>query len=220
MNKTICFLFIFLLTLGFAACEDTEKEFTADWKYEQPYFEFEYATDTVSFGTAGHSMNYAVKDIKRMFSVMAAEKMQNYFRGIEFYSADSLLIKARTANGIPFGIHAAYQKDARFIELKLNQQEMSSFPGNKAAMIPAISFGYFEQEHQMTLYLSEVYIQTIFENTKIQDMLLPMLAQQLNPGFSMMPEPARQAMLKGLKDQISSILDNIQTLKVGFILSR
>ncbi len=220
MKKIIYFLLIPILGLGLFACDETSYETEGSWNYDRPYFEFEYLTDTVRFGMGNNMICMAAKDVKNMVYGMAAEKMQNYFTGIDFYAPDSLLIKARTAAGYPLQLHAHCQKDDQYLEVSLDPQDMTALLGEKAGMIPAISFRCVEDERQMKLYLGEVYIQSIFENTEIQKMILPMLARQLNPRFDMMPEPAQQAMLQGLQQQLSALIDNIQILKIGFILTR
>lgn len=220
MKKIIYFLFLMTAIVNFIACDDDEKNDSTLWNYTEPYFEFEYASDTISFGMPNQEMKFAVKELKTLFYFMAKEKMGDYFKGINFNSKDSLSILAQMASGDSFEIHAGYHQDDDFIEVSLNSQDMKALMGDKAALIPPISFRYFVKGEQMTIYFDEVYIQSIFENVQMQNMLLPMLAGMLNPGFGQMSEQAQQGMMRGLKQQISGILDNIQTLKIGFVLTR
>lgn len=219
--KRITYLFVALISaFAFVACEDNDNgtHGMTQWEYSKPYFEFEYVMDTVKFGMPGQEMKYATQDLKTLFEMMAGEKMGDYFKGINFYSKDSLAIRAQMASGIPFEIHAAYLQDDHYIEVTLDSKSMAAIMGNKASLIPSISMHYFVKDQEMTIYLDEVYIQSIFENIQIQNMLIPLLARTLNPRFEQMPEKAQQGMMTVLKQQISGILDNIQTLKLGFVL--
>lgn len=224
--KKIIYLVIGAVTaiLSLVSCDKEDEQnvgiIGTNWNYTKPYFEFEYATDTIRIDMSGKTMKLAVKDLKQMFLEMAASKMQDYFEGIEFYSADSLLIKAKTGAEVPLQIQAGYLKNDKYIEVKLNQKDMSALMGDKAGLIPAISFRYFLEGQRMTIYFDEVYIQSIFENVQLQAMLLPMIGQALNPQFDQMPEQAQQAMLGEIKQQISTVLNGIQTLKIGFVLTR
>jgi len=221
MNKIAYLIFLTVATLSLVACDEDNKENSGKvWNYSKPFFEFEYATDTISLGTSGHEFKIPVKDLKETFLRMASVKMQDYFRGIDFYSADNLLIKAQRATGEPMEIRAGYLKNDQYIEVRLNAEDMTALMGEKAAMIPAISFKYFEKNEEMTLYFDEVYVQSIFENVQIQHMLLPFIARSLNPQFDQMPATAQQGMLAALKQQISGVIDDIQSLKIGFVLSK
>ena len=213
------FLILFL-GVGMFACDETTYETAGSWNYDRPYFEFEYLTDTIRFGMGNNMMCLAAKDVKNRVYGIAAEKMQDYFTGIDFYVPDSLRIKARTAAGYPLELHAHFRRDDRYLEVSLDPQDMKTFLGEKAGMIPAISFRCEGEERQIKLYLGEVYLQSVLENTEIQKMILPMLARQFNPRFDMMPEQAQQAMLQDLQQQLSALIDNIQILKIGFILTR
>lgn len=221
MKRIAYVIFLAFAAFNFVACDDDNTNDSENvWAYARPYFEFEYATDSVTFGMAGHQTSLAVNDLKRVFLEMASTKMQDYFQGIDFYSADTLLIQARKATGESMEIRANYLKNDQYLEVKLNAEDMAALMGDKAVMIPAISFKYIEKNHQMTIYFDEVYVQSIFENVQIQNMLLPMIARAFNPQFDQMPPQAQQGMLTGLKQQISGILDNIQTLKIGFVLDK
>lgn len=219
MKRSI-FIF-FVLLWGISACVDEAKyETTGSWNYERPYFEFEYPADTIRFGMGNNVMCMAAKDIKGMVYGIAAEKMQDYFAGIDFYAPDSLIVRIRTAVGYALGLHFCYRRDDQFLEITPDPRDLEAFMGQGAAVIPPISFRCEENDGQMRLYLEEVYIQSIFENTEIQKMIMPVLARQFNPAFDMMPEKARQAMLQGIQKQLSELIDNIGMLKIGFILAR
>lgn len=217
MKKIAYLIILTVAAFSFTACEDNNNENEGTkWNYENPFFEFEYATDTISLGS---TMKISVDELKEKFLAMATSRMKDYFRGIDFYSADTLLIKAQMASGEPLEIHAHYTKNDRYIEVKLNPQDMAELMGEKAGMIPTISFSYFMEGKQMTIYFDEIYVQSLFENIKIQNMLLPMLARTMNPQFDTMPQEQQERMLAGLKAGISTILENIQTLKIGFVLT-
>lgn len=217
MKKITYLIILTVAAFSFTACDDDNKENeSTKWNYEKPFFEFEYATDTISLGS---TMKISVDELKEKFLAMATSRMKDYFRGIDFYSADTLLIKAQMASGEPLEIHAHYTKNDRYIEVKLSPEDMAELMGEKAGIIPTISFSYFTEGKQMTIYFDEVYVQSLFENIKIQNMLLPMLARIMNPQYDKMTQQQQQKMLVGLKGGISAILDNIQTLKIGFVLT-
>lgn len=219
MKKITFWMILTAMTAHLIACEEEWKESSqATWQYHQPYFELEYMADSIHFGSADRQMNMSVADLKALFEDMAATKMQDYFKGIDFYTADTLLIKAQRASGEAMNIRASYLKDDRYMEITLNGEDMKALIGENAPTIPTISFQYLQQDGRLTVYLNEVYVQSIFENLQIQNMLLPIIGRALNPQFDRMPPQAQQAMLAGIKQQISDIIDAIQTLKIGFVL--
>ena len=218
--KNIIFLTILTaISLHFIACEDTEDVYlTNTWTYNTPYVEFAYNADSIYFGSSNKQMNMAVNDFKSMFTRLATSKMQEYFKGMEFYSQDSLYFKAQTRTGDTILIRASYYNDSHYMDININSKDLERFMGEGARMIPAISFKYSIYQEKLTIFFNEVYIQSIFENQQIQNMILPMIGRSLNPQFDRMPAQAQQSMLNGLQKQLSEIIDRIQVMKIGFVL--
>lgn len=219
--KRVIFLTISLLAVFcFTACQESTQgvDLRKNWQYSAPYFEFDYVSDTVYFGSGANQMNMAVSDLKGMMQGLAGSKMREYFKGMDIYSLDSLNIKAQLADGEAKSLRAAYFNDAQYIELEFDSKMMSSLMGGAAMMIPTISLQYILQEGNLTIFLNEVYVQSIFENLQIQKMLVPMVARSLNPMFDRMPAPAQQAMVAGIQQQLSEIIDDFREMKLGFIL--
>lgn len=225
--KRMTYLMMLIFTaFYFTACENDSDssgapsagkgDMTGDWKYSQPYFEFEYATDTIHFG------NFAIaeKEIKQLFLEMATQKMGDYFTGIEFVSPQQLVVKARYASDKPLNIHAEYIKNEMLMEVSLDKEDMASFMGDKAAMIPAISFNYLQSEKELTIYFDKIYVRTLWETAQLKKMLSELLATKMIPGFQEMPQTEQQQALLGIQRQVSAVLNNIRTLKIGFVLTK
>ncbi len=226
MRRITYLMMLVFTTLHFAACEDDsdtqgahsegQDKMIGDWKYNQPYLEFKYATDTIRFG------NFAIaeKEMKQLFLEMATEKMGNYFTGIEFVSNQQLLVKARNAAGKPLHIHAGYVKNEKLMEVSLDKDDIAAFMRERAAMIPAISFNYLLSGKELTVYLDKTYVRTLWETAPLKNKLSGLLADQMIPGFGEMEPTEQQKALQGIQMQVSAILNNIQTLKIGFVLTK
>lgn len=226
MKKMIYFMVMAFVAVSFIACDDendtdgadgsTDGTYLAEWSYEKPYFEFEYDADTIRLG----SYAIASKDFKQMFLGMASEKMGEYFTGIEFKTTNQLLIKARKASGESLELHAGYVKNDQLLEVTLDKEDMKALMGEKAAMIPPISFNYFQTGKEMTIFFDKVYVRTLWETAQLKNMLSGLIAVNMIPGFSEMEATQQQKVLQGIQQQISGILNNIQVLKIGFVLTK
>lgn len=219
MKNVIYLVLTTIAVLNLTSCDDENKDsqkLLGSWKYEKPYFEFEYAQDSIVIDMQGKKIPMAVEDVKGMFLGMAGEKMGDYFKGIDFISEDQLVINMAMASGDAGSLHAAYKLSGELIEVKLNAEDMKELIGDKGAMIPTISFKYMQTGNQLTVYFDEVYIQTMYAT--MQDMIVPMIIQAVVKDFSKLPEPAQTAMIQSFKTQITGILDNIIKLRVGFVL--
>ena len=149
-----------------------------------------------------------------------SEKMGNYFTGIEFVSNQQLLVKARNAAGKPLYIHAGYVKNEKLMEVSLDKDDIAAFMRERAAMIPAISFNYLQSGKELTVYLDKTYVRTLWETAPLKNKLSGLLADRMIPGFREMEPTEQQKALQGIQMQVSAILNNIQTLKIGFVLTK
>lgn len=220
MKNVIYLVLTAIAVLNLTSCDDKNKDgekLLGSWKYEKPYFEFEYAQDSIVIEMyQGKKMAMAVEDVKGMFLGMASEKMGDYFKGIDFISEDQLVVNMAMASGDSNSLHATYKLSGELIEVKLNAEDMKELMGDKGAMIPTISFKYLQTGNQLTVYFDEVYIQTMYAT--MQDQIVPMIIKAMGVDFSNQPEQAQTAMIQGIKMQITGILDNIDKLRVGFVL--
>lgn len=220
MKNVIYLVLTAIAVLNLTSCDDKNKDgekLLGSWKYEKPYFEFEYAQDSIVIEMyQGKKMAMAVEDVKGMFLGMASEKMGDYFKGIDFISEDQLVVNMAMVSGDSSSLHATYKLSGELIEVKLNAEDMKELMGDKGAMIPTISFKYLQTGNQLTVYFDEVYIQTMYAT--MQDMIVPMIIKAMGVDFSKLPEQAQAAMIQGIKMQITGILDNIDKLRVGFVL--
>lgn len=220
MKNLIYLVLTAIAVLNLTSCEDENKDgekLLGSWKYEKPYFEFEYAQDSIVIEMyQGKKMALAVEDVKGMFLGMASEKMGDYFKGIDFISEDQLVVNMAMASGGSGTLRAAYKLSGELIEVKLNAEDMKELMGDKGAMIPTISFKYLQTGNQLTVYFDEVYIQTMYAT--MQKQIVPMIIKAMGVDFSNLPEQAQAAMIQGIKMQITGILDNIDKLRVGFVL--
>lgn len=220
MKNVIYLVLTAIAVLNLTSCEDENKDgekLLGSWKYEKPYFEFEYAQDSIVIEMyQGKKMAMAVEDVKGMFLGMASEKMGDYFKGIDFISEDQLVVNMAMASGDSSSLHATYKLSGELIEVKLNAEDMKELMGDKGAMIPTISFKYLQTGNQLTVYFDEVYIQTMYAT--MQDQIVPMIIKAMGVDINRLPEQAQTAMIQGIKVQITGILDNIDKLRVGFVL--
>lgn len=220
MKNVIYLVLTAIAVLNLTSCEDENKDgekLLGTWKYEKPYFEFEYAQDSIVIEMyQGKKMAMAVEDVKGMFLGMASEKMGDYFKGIDFISEDQVVVNMAMASGDSSSLHATYKLSGELIEVKLNAEDMKELMGDKGAMIPTISFKYLQTGNQLTVYFDEVYIQTMYAT--MQDQIVPMIIKAMGVDINRLPEQAQTAMIQGIKVQITGILDNIDKLRVGFVL--
>lgn len=220
MKNVIYLVLTAIAVLNLTSCEDENKDgekLLGSWKYEKPYFEFEYAQDSIVIEMyQGKKMALAVEDVKGMFLWMASEKMGDYFKGIDFISEDQLVVNMAMASGDSSSLHATYKLSGELIQVKLNTEDMKELMGEKADMIPPFSFKYLQTGNQLTVYFDEVYIQTMYAT--MQKQIVPMIIKAMGIDFSNLPEQAQAAMIQGIKMQIAGILDNIDKLRVGFVL--
>lgn len=228
MKRIIYLMFIAATIFSLISCDDKKDEnsfLLGKWTYEDPFFEFDYKQDSITIQMyQGKKITLAIEDIKNMFQEMATDKMGAYFKGVDFGTSSELVINMAMSEGIAGSLRANYTTSSDIIQVKLNADDMKQFMGDKAAMIPAISFKYFQKGNTITLYFDETYIQSIYSNTKLQSQIIEMIIKAMGVDFSTMDpdrvESIKAAIEKSIKDQISVILDNIIKLKVGFVLIR
>lgn len=220
MKNVIYLVLTAIAVLNLTSCDDKNKDgekLLGSWKYEKPYFEFEYAQDSIVIEMyQGKKMAMAVEDVKGMFLGMASEKMGDYFKGIDFISEDQLVVNMTMASGDSSSLHATYKLSGELIQVKLSAEDMKELMGEKADMIPPFSFKYLQTGNQLTVYFDEVYIQTMYAT--MQEQIVPMIIKAMGVDINRLPEQAQAAMIQGIKMQITGILDNIDKLKVGFVL--
>lgn len=216
--KKILYLMISVCITGcLCSCNDDNdnkpEALSGTWEYEKPHFEFEYAADTISIEMyQNRKLSIAVSDFKNLFLQMAGEKMAAYFEGISFSSDQQLTINARLQSGSPLQLHAAYEQKDDILQVTLDREEMEQLVGEKAAMIPAISFKYIQKKNKLILYFDQAYIRTVY--SMMQPQIVVMVIQMMGIDPSRMPE----GMENLVKDQINGILDRIILLEVGFQL--
>ncbi len=221
MKTILYYLSVIFTAVCVISCEDDKKELpslTGNWDYTQPYFEFEYASDSIVIEMyQGRSMSVSAEDLKTLFLRMATEKMQDYFQGIEVLSANDLHILARMQTAESFRIRAEYAQTEEFIEVALNRDDMQQLLGEKAEMIPTISFRYSLQNETLTMYFDESYVRTIY--AMMENRVVAMIVDRMGD-VSRLPEEVRQMMTEGVKKQIPLILEKIIRLRVGFVLTK
>lgn len=163
-------------------------------------------------------MAVATEEVKEIFLRMATVKMQDYFQGIEVISANRMNITAKMQTAQPFKIGADYDQTTEFIEVSLDKKDMQQLVGEKADMIPAVSFRYTLQNETLTMYFDEAYVRTIY--AMMENRIVPMIVDNMGIDFEHMPEGVRQQVIEGVKKQIPLILEKIISLKIGFVLTK
>ncbi len=222
MKRTLYYLLAIFTVLCVISCDDDEKELpslTGTWNYTRPYFEFEYASDSIVIEMyQGRKMAVAAEELKETFLRMATDKMQDYFQGIEVVSATNLQVLARMRTEESFKIGANYAQTAEFIEVTLDRDDIQQLVGEKAEMIPTVSFRYSLQNETLTMYFDEAYVRTIY--AMMENRLVPLIVDRMGIDFSRMPEGVRQMVTDGVKKQIPLILEQIIRLNIGFVLTK
>ena len=221
MRRIVYFIYILGTIWSTISCSDDLElsVVNGNWNYLKPYFEIEYATDSIVLEmNQGQKMSIAVSDLREMFMGMAGQKMQAYFKGIEFISGEQLMLKARTAKGIPVNFPVSYRRTRELLQLTLDQKQMQGFLGETAANIPPVSLKYFTGNDQMTIYLDEVYLQVIY--SMMEENIITMMVEEIVPAFDRMPLNIQTKIKEGFTTQIRGIFDNMIRLQAGFVLTR
>ena len=87
MKRIIYSILVICIALGISSCENENSlpTLTGNWDYQKPYFEFDYATDSISLAmNQDKKISISVSDLKGMVMGLAGSKMATYFQGIEF----------------------------------------------------------------------------------------------------------------------------------------
>lgn len=222
MKKSIYLLLTVFLAFSVISCDDNEEKLpslSGKWKYTQPYFEFDYASDSLVIEMyQGQKIVISVEELKEQFSRMATDKMKDYFKGIEIFSGEQLRILAQLQSSDTLSIHATYQQSHEFVQVTLDPEDMELLLGDKAGMIPPVSFRYSLQQEKLNMYFDEAYIRTIY--SMMENQLVPMIVSMMGIDFSRLPEGTEQIVIDGVKDQLSLILDKIIRLRIGFVLQK
>lgn len=222
MKKTLYYLLAIFSVWSAVSCNDDEKEvasLTGKWDYARPHFEFEYASDSIVIEMyQGRKLAVSTEEFKKMFLRLATDKMQDYFQGIDVVSANDMEIIARMQTAETFRIGAEYEQTAEFIEVSLDRDDMQQLLGEKADMIPAVSFRYTLQSANLTMYFDKAYVRTIY--AMMENRIVPMIVDGMGIDFDRLPESVRQKVIDGVKQQIALVLDRIERLEIGFVLTK
>ena len=221
MKRIIYSILVICIALGISSCENENSLPTlmGNWDYQKPYFEFDYATDSISLAmNQDKKISISVSDLKGMVMGLAGSKMATYFQGIEFTMDNQLYILFQTSESVSMKLQASYVLSDDLMQLSLNKSQMEELMGKMAANIPAISLKYYLENEKMTLWLDEVYLQVVY--SMMEDNLMPVIIRQFVPAYDRMPEPVQEKMKEAFKSQLRAVFDNIIQLKFGFVLNR
>ncbi len=221
MKRIIYSILVICIALGISSCENENSlpTLTGNWDYQKPYFEFDYATDSISLAmNQDKKISISVSDLKGMVMGLAGSKMATYFQGIEFTMDNQLYILFQTSESVSMKLQASYVLSDDLMQLSLNKSQMEELMGKMAANIPAISLKYYLENEKMTLWLDEVYLQVVY--SMMEDNLMPVIIRQFVPAYDRMPEPVQEKMKEAFKSQLRAVFDNIIQLKFGFVLNR
>lgn len=221
MKRIFYIIFVLCTIEGLISCADDPQlpTINGNWDYLEPYFKFEYATDSIVLEmNQGQKMAFAVTDLQGMYRGIAGQKMKAYFKGMEFISGEQLLVKARTAKGIPINLPVSYLRTSELLQLSLQQEQMQGLMGKSAVNIPPISLKYeVTEDHRMTIYLDEVYLQVIY--SMMEDDILPLIIRKVMPTYDRIPSNVQEKIKTEFKTRIRSIFDQIIRLQIGFVLT-
>ena len=146
MKRIIYSILVICIALGISSCENENSlpTLTGNWDYQKPYFEFDYATDSISLAmNQDKKISISVSDLKGMVMGLAGSKMATYFQGIEFTMDNQLYILFQTSESVSMKLQASYVLSDDLMQLSLNKSQMEELMGKMAANIPAISLKYY-----------------------------------------------------------------------------
>lgn len=205
------------------SCEDndpTENNIRGEWKYRQPHFEFDYLYDTLKITTNPMQPPFTleVKKLKPIFMQMAP-LLQDYFKGIHIGNGTAE-IRMSAGYERPYTLESTYRIDENYLEITLDPESLKQLSGGKFLEMPPISFSYrLESDHRLLLYLNKSYIgillRTVMGNEQMRAMILPVII----PNYDRIPERVLPMVIESLNTQITTILDNTNTLEIGFFFS-
>lgn len=217
MKKLLYAVFILLAVISVTSCEEEDQnpDLSGEWKYREPHFKFGYAEDTVRIAMGRESMKIAVEDLKTSFSVLADQKMGEYFEGLNFGDNHQMEIRMRMGDQTKSALHACYEQSGDYIQVELDSTEMKMLTNGAVSQIPVISFSYIISNNELQMYFNKNYIQVVYlmMSDKLMDMLIANVMHQ-NPAT--FPAPAKEA----IKAELDQVLRNITQLEIGFKLSR
>ncbi len=182
--------------------------------YEEPYFVFEYATDTIQM----QDKKIAVEDFKKLFTAMAAEKMSAYFKGIHFGENQEMQIDIMKSDGTNSTVSAFYNLSDSYMQVTLSSDFIGSLSSKADMTIPSISFHYRLDGKRLSMYFDKSYVTVIYAIMK--DKLCRAIAGMMGMDLDLLPDSAQSAILKGIEQQIDAILNQVQKLEIGFVLTR
>lgn len=220
-NKITCLLTALFIVLTICSCTDNDNEhktLSGKWNYKNPHFTLEYEGDSVglNMGPLGYQA-MAIKDINRMFPVIAHEKMSEYFKGIDFRTGGEMMIYMEMGNGIADSLKASYKQDRGLIGVTLDAADMERLTGSKIS-IPEISFHCLQEQDNLILYFDKAYVQ--FISQMMLDKLLDMMLPAVIPNYDKIPPMGQIAMKASMKEQINGVLFKTQKLEIGVNMSR
>ncbi|MEG2276607.1 MAG: hypothetical protein RSA53_03225 [Odoribacter sp.] len=220
MKKMIYSMVILLTAIWCVSCEDENDEavITGNWNYEKPYFEFDYAKDSITLNFEREPQSIAVKDLKQMFIRMASEKMGTYFTGIEFGDKNRMKINIKMQGGIPYTLNADYKQLGNIVQVTLDSNDLKQLTHGVAPKIPAISFKCNTNGNQMLLYFDLSYIKTVY--SMMSDQIINMVIGIIGIDLNGLNEGQTIAIKKRVEEQIIEIMKNTQKLEIGFTLNQ
>lgn len=188
--------------ITFSACSNDNENvnnvpFQGRWNYSQPHIVFEYSEANIQL--PGMPMAIPSASIASLLSKLAHEKMQAYFKGVDFVTADKLIV-SMVKGGVDADMPLNYTVKGDHISLDIAQLVPEGMPLKK------LDLKYINENNQITLYLENALLQTMLQ----QEAMQRVIASQI-PG-SMTPEQKLNI--------VKEIVSKIKKLEIGFIIKR
>lgn len=221
MKQIISILFVIALGIASVSCSEQDKPSDklagTYWTYQKPHFEFEYSSDTIVLQMMKKQIKIGVNQLKGMYMAIAHEKMNAYFKGIDFKDNQSLAVDIQNKQQQSFRLPAQYVCDKNYLQLTLDMQNMASGTDLPMSNIPPVSFRYHIQNNQLTMYFEKVYIQTIY--SIMGDSIAAMIIKAMGIDFSHAPEGMEEIAKQSIKKQLDEILQQTQRIEIGFVMN-
>ena len=181
------------------------------WEYSNPICEIDYPKDSIQIVmSADEKISFTADQVMMMYNVFVGALLEEYIESCQFVN-DKVLTISTYEDGDVFSI--GYTQVDKYIEI-----DMAVI--NPA--MPKISINYIV-EHVNSKQYMDVYFEKNYITLMAQQMLpafLPEMMGEIIPGFDQMPEMTQLMIVTSMTNQINTILNETNSMKVGVQLKK
>ena len=178
------------------------------WEYSKPICEIDYPKDSIQIVmSADNKISFTADQVMEMYDMFVGGLLQNYVNYCQFINDQRLTIGYGLDDENDLFVIGYTQVD------KYIQIDMSVIN----PQMPKISINYVIENIASKQYM-DVYFEKEYITLMAQQMLpafLPDMMGEIIPGFDQMPEMTQLVIVTSLTNQINTILNETNSLKVG-----